>query len=408
MKVINSTIHQNPKRRNHSFGITALFISLLALTQTVHAQQAQTEQDLNEPRLIESVTNTRDRQQVSLAADFGLEGHQVSGKANEANVFGASGALDFTHQTSKTLQLQARGGFKLEEGTSETIFPDQAGASFQPKSSLFLDYAEVNYGPTTWLKIKAGAINQEYHQNSLFLTDTPFVGARETLNYGQGPYELNFHLLQSLPSNHTLSQRLGEVQQGSSRFYSETVELKINDANHQGHVSAGHFAYDQLSPSIAYNSRLLGNSVDGLGKENNQFLYNYMGWNTTVSYLYKGLGRHLIGGYGSYHINTSAPEGRNVGRKLGVRYGYLFSAGTLNLELEGFENQSDSTVAYYADKTYGFVNREGFGAKVSFDNIRDDYELEAKAIQTSPILESPLQEEETIISISLRKTYDIL
>lgn len=341
---------------------------------------------------------------INLSSTIGLAGDHVSGSLNEARTFGISTGIDFKQSIYSNFDLDINGGFSLETGSSETVY---GVGTFKPTNSLYLGHAEIIYKPFAFTTLKAGAINQNYHNNPLFITSTPFIGAREIFEYKIANWTIQLDLLQSIPSNHSLSSRLGTVKEGSSRFFNEKIRV-IGEGNLASvNASVGHFAFDQLSPSVAYESRLLGNTVSGFKDLNNKFKYSFVGWNGDLSVDIKAISGITISMDSAWHLNTNAPDGKNLGYKIGPGISWEINNRTFDVAIETFENQSDSTVAYYASKTYGHVNRKGNAIHFDVNDTSNGLSYGAKAVQADPIEVDPLQAEERIISIFLRKSYEI-
>lgn len=342
---------------------------------------------------------------TSLSTDLTLGGDSVSGRLNEAQIVGVSSSLKFTHQTSENIKLVANGGISLETGSSETVY---GVGTYRATNTLFLHQAGLDWRATNWLNLEVGAINQSLHRNPIFITSTPFVSARQNLHFGANGLKAELEMIQAIPSNHTLSQRLGEVDEGSARFFSERLRLSSDQNDYYATVSVGHFAFDRLSSSVAHESRLLGNTVSGEGQLNNQFIYDYQGWNTDLHFVYKGWGPYNLGVSANGIINTAAASDRNRGYRIAPEVGRHFNWGLATLSFEVFRSEADSTVAYYASKFYGNANRQGQASTLTLENSRDDYQLGLRWARAENITATPFQDDETILGLFMRKSYDIL
>lgn len=341
---------------------------------------------------------------MSLSTDVGLSGDHVSGKLNEARTFGLSTGINFQQSIYSNFDLDINGGLSLETGSSETVY---GVGAFKPTNTLFLGHAELIYRPFALTTLKAGAINQKYHDNPLFITSTPFIGVREIFSYKIANWTIELDFLQSIPSNHTLSRRLGSVSEGSARFFNEKLRVKGEGNVASLEASIGHFAFDQLSSSVAYESRLLGNTVSGFKNLNNKFKYSFVGWNGDLAVDLKTTPGITLTLESAWHLNSNAPDGKNLGYKVGPSVSWETSNRVFQLGVETFENQSDSTVAYYSSKSYGHVNRKGNAFSFNVNDNTTELSYGLKAVQADPIEIDPLQSEERILSIFLRKSYEI-
>lgn len=341
---------------------------------------------------------------IELNSKVSLNGSHVGGKLNEARTFGLNSQLNFNQYINEKLKINLAGGLSLETGNSETVY---GAGTFKPTNSLYLINAKAIYSPFKRVTLAAGAINQNYQKNPLFITSTPFIGAQEVFSYKISNWTIELDLLQSIPSNHTLSKRLGSVNEGSAKFYNEKIRVKGEGNVLSVNASIGHFAFDQLSSSVAYESRLLGNSVSGIGNINNKFKYSFIGWNGDFALDYKNLPGTTISLNSAWHLNSKAPSNKNLGYKIGPSIAFESGNRIYKIELESFENQSDSAVAYYSSKNYGHVNRKGAAIGASVDDIQNQINYGLKGVDTKPIISSPFQSKERIISIFLRKNYEL-
>lgn len=336
---------------------------------------------------------------------FQLKSAQVSGKLEEANIFGLSLGLDFSHQLSKLIAVKARGGASLETGESESVY---TGRSFEAGNSLFLEEALVALSPIEAVRLELGAINQGLHNNPLFLTNTPFVAVREIFSLPLDNWTLQLDMIQGIPSNYSLSKRLGNVEEGSSRFFNEKIRVIAKGKSASMNASFGHFAFDRLNSSIAYNSRLLGNSVSGVGSVNNKFRQGYAGWNGDLGFSYHKLSYVEISLESAFHSNERASAGKKLGYIIGPKISTKNLENNISFRFKSFKNEADSTVAFYSSKYTGQTNRKGLLAGLEVENKKMNLSYGADAYLTRPIEANPFQEKERIIKLSLRKSYDFL
>lgn len=334
---------------------------------------------------------------------LGLKGSQVAGELDEANIFGVDLDIQFSHRLNDYLGIEALGGLTLETGESESVY---SGRTFKPKNSMNLGHAYVEVNPFKNLALEFGAINQKYHNNPLFLTSTAFVSAREVLSIKLNQWTFELDMIQGIPSNYTLSQKLGNVEEGSSRFFNEKIRVKGEGNVLSMEASVGHFAFDKLNSSVAYASRLLGNTVSGIGSANNRFQNSFVGWNSDVKLSYHDLSFMDISLVGAGHINEKAQSGKNTGLLFGTVLTTKGFDNNVSFSFKNFRNEADSTVAFYSSKYSGQTNRKGMmlGFKVIDSESQLTYGIDSYF--TTPIEENPFQEKERIINLSLRKAYD--
>lgn len=341
----------------------------------------------------------------SLTGQLKLNNSKVEGALNEATLFGLSLYLDFKHQLNDFINIKAIGGVSLETGESEDKY---SGRTFRPTNSLGLKHASLEIRPFDLFSFEIGAINQSYHNNPLFLTNTAFVAAREILSYEVKNWTIEVDMIQAIPSNYSLSQKLENVEEGSSRFFNEKVRVIGAGDSIDFDASLGHFAFDKLNSSIAYNSRLLGNTVSGVGAVNNKFQKKYLGWNGDLSVSYKDMKFVNVSFEAAVHKNQKADAGKGRGYLFGPVFTSKTFENKFRFALKVLRNEADSTVAYYSSKYTGQTNREGLLAGISVFNKAMELEYGVDTYFTKPIDSNSFQEEEKIINFSLRKSYDFL
>ena len=316
----------------------------------------------------------------------------MDSRETQVRVFGLNSQVAFTHGFAPMLDAKVNIGISLEVGSHKVSA--LALDEFKPGQRIFISEGSLRFKPFEKLQIKAGAINQKEYDSPLFLTETVFVGVQEKFSYNyEKMFDAYFKAEQMIPGNHTLTNRLGAVDEGTPHFFLETVGLQIERKSFTFHTHLSHFSYAQLSNGVAQKSRFMGNQVGGKTGPDASFLYNYQGLNGFVElegYIYKN---YKIGFKGQLLRNRRAPSGRNTGHLLKVGLGLEES---FDVWLDVFRNESDTTPAFYNSKIYGHNNRKGWGVgtKVKWPLLRSYGELQfvqAKPIDDDSIYQSDLQ-----------------
>lgn len=290
---------------------------------------------------------------TTIEASFGFKGDYVDDKQVEARIFGAQGEVKFDQLLFEKLKARIGVGVTLETGSNNSLFVDE----FAPDQRLYLIEGNLVYTPFNWLELKAGAINQGMFSSPLLLTSTNFLAATEKVSFQFFEnYQLYLHLQQGIPQNDQLSVRVGAVEEGTPSFFMESIGLDLPGDLVSLNISAGQFAFNKLSNSVAYHSRFLGNSVTGLGQDDSSFLYKFQGLNFQGRLEFRPdyYGFMLSG---QYLYNDKAPDNRNNGHL--ARAGIVL--GDSEIFTEVFRNESDTSPAFYNSKTYGHNNRKGMG-----------------------------------------------
>ncbi len=287
-----------------------------------------------------------------------LEAISVDDLQTEARVVSFSVFADIKQTVLPHLEASVIAGGVLETGSNESLFVDE----FKPRQDLVLKEASLSYSPIEALQIEAGALNQSRYDSPLLLTETPFVSARESINFKLADYSFGLFLSQAVPSNHFLTNRLGSVDEGAPSLLIEGITMHLAGDLMFFKTQIMRFKFNNLSSNVAYNSQFLGNSTRGVSPSTTAFLYDYEGYNIVMEMGFNiGESSSLIFN-GQYLYNDKAPDGRNTGYLASL----TLEMGQLRLTGSYFTNESDSSPAFYNSSTYGHNDREGQGIELAW------------------------------------------
>jgi len=293
-----------------------------------------------------------------IKARAGLLALTVDDQQTEARVVSFSMFGDIVQTVLPDLEAHIIAGAILETGSNESLFVDE----FKPRQDLVLKEASLKYKPIDQILLKAGALNQGEYNSPLLLTDSAFVGAKEELNFEIADYRFGFFLAQSVPSNHFLTNRLGSVDEGAPSLLMEGISMHLGGDVMFFKAQAMRFKYNNLSANVAYNSQFLGNSTGGSSTSTTFFLYDFQGYNANFNLGFNLGDDFSLGLKGHYLFNDKAPDKRNTGYLVGIN----FEVGGFKLDLEYFDNQSDSAPAFYNSALYGHNDRDGYGGGLTW------------------------------------------
>lgn len=293
-----------------------------------------------------------------IKGEAGLSATTVDDQQTEARVVSFSMFANVKQTIVEGLEASVIAGAVLETGSNESLFVDE----FKPRQDLVLKEASLNYNPIEQLSIKAGALNQGEYESPLLLTDSAFVGAKEALNFQVGDYSFGIFLSQSVPSNHFLTNRLGSVDEGAPSLLMEGFKMHLAGDVMYFKAQAMRFKYNNLSANVAYNSQFLGNSTGGSSTSTTFFLYDFQGYNANFT-LGFNIGEDFgLNIRGEYLYNDKAPDGRNSGHLLAIGFEFV----NIRIVGEYFDNESDSSPAFYNSPLYGHNDRNGYGGGISW------------------------------------------
>ena len=349
----------------------------------------------------------------AIANRNGIENLDISvstGVSNEESVldksttFSTALKIDTNIILAQDINLNALVGMKFETGNSTSAFDQRRNTA---KSQLVYDHAFVSYERFDVLKFHVGALNNKNLESSSRFTNygTPFLGARESINVGNEKHTLTVNLTQAMPYNDQLSEKIGSAQEGTPKFYSEIATLKNTFSNINLNLQAGHYAFEDLSSSVAYNDKFFGNTVTGLNELDSAFAYNFKGWtyaaDLTINF------KNGLKVSPSYEVvtNDEAVAGSNEGSSISLAAQTEIAGNIIWASITSFENESDTAPAFYNSSNYKnnfkgtvisakMTNNDGLQTSIDYTN--------RKVINTSIFLAN-----EKVIKISLRKAYDI-
>ena len=293
-----------------------------------------------------------------IKGEAGLTALMVDDQQTEARVVSFSMFANIKQDVLKTLEAHVVAGGVLEAGSNESIYVDE----FKPRQDLVLKEASLNYNPIQQLALSAGAINQGKYNSPLLLTDTAFVAAEESLNFTYGDYSFGIFLSQSVPSNQFLTNRLNSVDEGAPSLLMEGVQVHLAGDVMYFKAQGMRFKFNNLSSNVANTSAQLGNETIGSSPVSTFFRYEFAGYNFNFDIGFSLVNDISINFRGQYLYNEKAPENKNTGT-LAVAE---FSFGNFSLNIDYFQNDSNSSPAFYNSPLYGHNDRTGLGGGLSW------------------------------------------
>ena len=215
---------------------------------------------------------------------------------------------------------------------------------------------------TSFLTFRFGNVNQDFLKAPLLITDKTFPSLIQFISFDlQDKSKLAIFLQQAMTDNAVESvRRESQIIKGVPLFFTSSFFLDLNDF--MGLNIAENFTLfymTNLSPAIADQSRIYGNTIDFM-KSDSRFRFKFFGFYNSLNFHKTLFGDWIFETGGDIIHNFSAPDTYNQGERL---YSSLYhnykGFAELKLTLEYFANQSDTSVAYFNSELYGHNNREG-------------------------------------------------
>jgi hypothetical protein len=325
---------------------------------------------------------------------------------NKANIFRFQMGLTLDKQVLEQVKFKLNTSISLYTGNSDSLYDNNEFKS--QSNSISLKRAEFVWSPLSGVKLKAGALAMRDTRHELLVGRGTFLGTKESFTYKSGGFKANLSAVQSIPKNANYSNRLDEVNEENPSFYLESIDLKYGNKQTFIRSTTSHYAYSNLSNSVAATSHYLGNSVNLMDRSNGDFLYSYIGYAQRLE------GKVTVNSfsfspYGEYVVNTAAPS-NNEGKLVGIETIYTLNDKAYGVDLSTFNTDADSSVAFYNSSLYRGNNKLGNVIRLEYRDLKSDSKIEMILIDSRNKIDNELDSnngEEQIISLTLRKEYDL-
>lgn len=341
----------------------------------------------------------------SMAAEFDwravLAGQFMDDALSEAKIVSLRGDVRMKHQFKAPILVHIEAGVLLETGSTQTLFTDE----FDPERTLTLYEAKVLWKPFSIFGVQTGAINQNHHGSQLFINDIAFPAIMEFFDWKYNNWKFNINSQQAIATSTSFSTRaIGK--ESTPYLLTGAVKIGFNDRKSFAFNLRGtYFQFKNLTRGIAHDSRFYGNTVVGIGPEGARFFHSYEGIEAgaNISYNLHKNWRLLAGN--SYIRNQKGPSGGNIGTYFFGGFSYIQDSYRITPRFGFFNNESDSSVAYYTSKRFGHNNRKGFAAGLEVKLPNDKISIEGQYVQADLINASPIQADRTFYELRIATDY---
>lgn len=334
---------------------------------------------------------------TTFSADLQFSANYTDDATVESRVFGSYTGLTLAHVLGPTLKAKTKANIILETGSNNSLFIDE----FAPDQGVFLDEANLTWTPFDFLSLVVGANNESSHKSPLLLTSTPFMGARERVQFNfNESYSFFIEMEQSIPSNTTLANRVGSVEEGTPTFFIETVGLDLKGDLIGLSLYVSQFSFNRLSNGVAHRSRFLGNTVTGSGADNASFLYKFQGKNIYFDLAILEDAFFGLNFSGQYLFNDEGPNGRNTGMMGKVEMHF----SPIGIYGQFAKNESDSSPAFYNSKALGHNNKESLTFGIFGKFPKDEIEFDVYYSDQKLIEANIYQDDRKIVGFDIKKS----
>jgi len=340
----------------------------------------------------------------NLDLDISSSFASLQGSPDKANKFRFSIMADTEFTLTNNIMFVAYAGFKYEAGNSNASFNEKR---YAPSTRAVYSHAYIKYAPIKPIELQAGALdNRDNEAVSIFANyGVSSLGAREKLSFGTDNFKVNITATQAMPSNDDLSDEIGTVKEETPKFFSEMVNIELNIGAQMLYAQAGHFAYQDLSSSVAYTDKFYGNTVTGTTETDSAYAYNFKGWVSTVGAKLQITKSLMVNPEAEMIKNDEAPEGLNSGRVAKLNLETEIINHKIKASFGNFDNESDTAPAYYSKTLYKNDYKGNF-VDLRIDNP-ENLETTFKFVDRKTKSNSAFIGDEKVYSLTLRKSYDI-
>ncbi len=323
---------------------------------------------------------------------------------NKANIMRLDMGVAVEQKLMQDIRFDFKAKAQLVKGSSDSLFNNN---QLQSQSRLILGKAEIIWEPMNMIELKAGAISLGDFDYRMLLGRGSFLGAKESLNYQVGNFSSSMFAFQSVPTNRNYSNRLDEVDEGMPAFYMEGIKLGYEGDMIAVKASSAHFAFSNLSNSVAGASQYYGNTVNAIDNTNAEFVYSYIGWANTAQISLK-LNHWSFGALGEYVINQAAPT-ENQATRIGPFALFYGKDSKYTMSVQQIRSEADASVAYYNTLTYGNNNTQGTHFMFKYENEKNQFDIEFTYRQVQEIRLNQLSEldSDEVVYLEFKKAYEI-
>ena len=305
-----------------------------------------------------------------------LRNHESQKRLMKIKLYGK-----FDWEINSTLTAEFEPYLVIEKGEIQSRF-------VRSESAVDMRQGFFRWQPVEGSSLQIGAINQGYLDAPLLISDQAFISSLAGYAHIKDLYEVQTILQLSMPSVVNSFNRYNEIADTPylTSLFVYTEWLASDYYTFRGHVTGFHFS--KLPAFIADQSKLYGNTVEGIGSSA-RFAYPYYGTQFDMSTQIR-LGPDIYGSLGYNGIwNMGAPWERAWGERLytiididASKWFKFYARG------EYFYNNSDTAPAYFNSEVYGHNDRQGFLLEVKTYVPKGNLEIGLRYVRSSPIRES--------------------
>ena len=380
--------------------LTGIISLLIFLTSPAQAQNQTQIQWKTRP----SVRSLDLKWQFKSAGRSLSQGRNQESQISNEQIFESKLNLDSHYWLSDELFFGFQPSIRFQTGRIQTL--DGANA---PSNSVGLKKAALQWLPSNYFWLSAGALNQGEIHSSLVADELPFPGARISAKTSFSNFDLLGLVESSIPSSNSLQTGTTQIEAVPMKNAAQ-IQLNWQPKSYLFSKNRlGYFSYQNLPSEVAEASSLMGNTTTRLSTEQWAFAYKYQGleassdWQlpltTKIDFLIQAAAAQ----------NQSAPSAYNTGYSAytGLRY-LMNSRHDIQFGGRYFRVEPDTAPSYYSNYGNFRTNRVGYSSEALWHLKKQKFSLAASYSEAQVIFEDPTQSRIRSFEIRLETDYEAI
>ncbi|MBT4790985.1 MAG: hypothetical protein HON90_05400 [Halobacteriovoraceae bacterium] len=185
-------------------------------------------------------------------------------------LFGFTPELKFLF--SEQFNIKANATLNLSSSRSQSRFQEHSNDSF------VLNELSLNYSPVSFGELSVGSLDQSHLETPYLLSGVSFPGALVKLQAKTNDLSYGYKVQELIPTSNSFDSDRTE-KEALPRLQTQGVFASYNGkANISAKAQINYFKFTNLPSVVAYDSKLLGNTIQGLESSDSSFAYEFSGF----------------------------------------------------------------------------------------------------------------------------------
>jgi hypothetical protein len=286
---------------------------------------------------------------------FGLAGQTTSDATDSETYAGARLNLRGGYQLLDQLKLNSDFSLVAANGFSQARFGRDS-----LNSGININEALLTVNDQGLIQLDAGIINQKHLNAPVLVSNLPFPGLRQTIQWKNDYTSLGVKAQQTIPSSRTLDSQKRNEKEKTPTFFTETAFVEFYPTLHTtANLAYTRYRFNDLPTTVANNGRLLGNSVPFSTAAQSEFLFPFQGDLYQAGLSYDLTDDMVLSLNGQMIENRKAPSAFNRGFLVEAGFSFPILSQVMGLYVANFFNESDTSPGQYNSSRIGHNNMKG-------------------------------------------------